>query len=88
MSCSILIRVSYSTASKSNAALLIGVGAVSFIVIWTCRWLFVTYILSFLFFLQYDFTFFGVVSSDRKNSCSSSATSVDCELNCFGLVVI
>ena len=86
-SCSTLIRASSFMAPKVYDALFIGIGVVSFMA-------------SFIFVVSSSRAFclacsfcerisssVSIVSSGRKKSCSSSATSVDCKLTCIGRIV-
>ena len=87
-SCSTLMRASSLIAPKVYEALFIGIGVVSLID-------------SFIFVVSSSRAFclagsfcrrisssVSIVSSGRKNSCSSSATSVDCRFTCIGWIVI
>ena len=80
--CSTLMRASYFLAPKKYPALLIGFGAVSFII----NVIFDIFL--FCLFLLHESSSVSIVASGRKKSCSSSATSVDCIFTFIGLIVI
>ena len=86
-SCSTLMRASSLIAPKVYDALLFGIGVVSMI----DTFIFVVSS-SRAFCLACSFcrriSSVSIVSSGRKKSCSSSATSVDCRFTCIGWVVI
>ena len=87
-SCSTLMRASSLIAPKVYEALFIGIGVVS------CMAIFIfAGASSCAFYLACSFrsrisSSVSMVSSGRKNSCSSSATSVDWRLACIGRIVI
>ena len=87
-SCSTLIRASPFIAPNVYDALFIGIGVVSLM----ADFIFVVSLLR-AFCLACSFckrisSSVSIVSSGRKKSCSSSATSVDCKLTCIGLIVM
>ena len=87
-SCSTLMHASSLIAPKVYEALFIGIGVVS----WMAFFIF-TGASSCAFCLACSFrsrisSSASMVSSGRKNNCSSSATSVDWRLACIGRIVI